>query len=284
MPTRRASAFYAFNVPTEGIMNGALDQSLEIRTILIAPNSHSTINEMPGINTEFLYFDGAGSLSECHKEDHDLASVNVVYFNLPPNSQDLISKIWLIIIYVEKLYEVLHDIFGEHSAECSEKMSAVRAGSSTGQKCIGCPFPLDHKDLHLTPNFCDEHGITYNIVQQKLDDVLYLCCGAIHQVTQVTSNCAGAINFADKFWAALAASEGHCHSSDSRMTLVPIPDNLHLSMDVERPKLHHCLEDNCTWFTLDKSPLVFHAKVSTALSYLHGHRKPTNIASFARRM
>ncbi|KAJ8684505.1 hypothetical protein QAD02_020297 [Eretmocerus hayati] len=126
-------------------------------------------------------FQRAGSLNECHKEDHDLASVNVVYFNLPPNSQDLISKIWLIIVDVEKLYAVLHDIFG-------------------------------------------------------------------------------AINFADKFWAALAASKGHCRSSDSRMTLVPIPDNLHLSVDVKRPKLDHCFEDNCTWFTLDKSRLVLHAK------------------------
>ncbi|KAJ8685552.1 hypothetical protein QAD02_021345 [Eretmocerus hayati] len=203
MPERNARAFYAFNATTEGLMHSILDESPVMKKSLIALGAHPAIDVMPRINTEMLYFGGLDPLSEFHTEDHHLASVSVMYFNLPPNSQDTVGKVWLIITDEQKLYTVLLEILGD-------KAATDTADSCQNSGCSGCPFPLDEKNLYLTTEILDNRGIAYNIIVQKPGDVLYLSYGTIHQVTQLTPNCTGAINFADKFWAALAPHKSHC--------------------------------------------------------------------------
>lgn len=202
----------------------------------IHPKLNRDVDRMPGINTSMFYLGCTGSYSEMHIEDANLDSINVVHFNLDPERSAKTSKIWIIVPDKELLYE--KSLYNYENTEKS---------SPNATTC--CHF-LDHKRCYVSLEFLKKYKIRYHIVKQKPGDVIYLKPGVFHQVININTNFAEAINFGSLEW-----NCGNCMSSTCKCTGLSQLQHIHPNSQMvhkvvaRHVKMYACIVDGCAFDT-----------------------------------
>ncbi|KAJ8666586.1 hypothetical protein QAD02_008248 [Eretmocerus hayati] len=162
IPTSEPS-YYAYNVDFRKYYTGYLEKDELISQGHISVKMHSGVLDLPGINYSYFYISGVGAFGEIHVEDADLASFNLVYFNLPEGTQNGPSKSWLIVRDEQELIKLIWLLhLPDTGTERSQKINR------------DCLHVLHHKDIFLTVNFLRKYGIEFNLFFQYPGDLVYM--------------------------------------------------------------------------------------------------------------
>lgn len=132
-------------------------------------------NNVPGIHTPYTYLSGgAGSATCMHIEDGMLGSANVVLAGYP--------KIWLFVPPSHR-----------QALEARVRAELLNLEAPPEQKCTQF---IRHQSLLLSPRLLDQWRIPYHLVCCRAGEMVVTLPGTYHQVINVGSNYAEAINFA----------------------------------------------------------------------------------------
>lgn len=146
--------------------------------------------DIPGVNTAYLYFGMWKSTFAWHLEDMDLCSINYIHFGAP--------KQWYSISQSDhdKFYSVMREIWPEEHKTCHEF--------------------LRHKTFNASPSFLKHHGINVNkLVHYQQEFVITFPYG-YHAGFNYGYNCAESVNFAFDSWIDIGLKAEQCRCiSDS---------------------------------------------------------------------
>ncbi|KAJ8670922.1 hypothetical protein QAD02_002181 [Eretmocerus hayati] len=249
IPTSRPS-YYAYNVDLRKYYTGYLEKDELISKSHISVKMHSGVLDLPGINYSYFYISGVGAFGEIHVEDADLASFNLVYFNLPEGTQNRPSKLWLIVRDEQELIRLFQRL-----------LRPPDTGTERSQKFErDCLHVLHHKDIFLTVNFLRKHGIEFDLFFQYPGDLVYIKRGVFHQVVNLTPNFAEAIDYADALWLEITKHLVYCNCFENATSYIKTNDSITVQARYRSEKLHHCSESSCKWSTKAKSRLIVHMK------------------------
>lgn len=202
----------------------------------IHPQHNRDVAKMPGINSSMYYMGCAGSYSEMYVEDANLESLNAIHFNLNPALSDAVSKIWIIVPEKEAMYAAARKNYKDTD--------------STATNLNLCCHFLDHKQSFVTLKFLERYNIRHTIVKQKPGDVIYVERGVFHEVINVNTNFAEAINYASSKWNCGNNMSSTC-KCDGMSAIQHIRPNIQILHKIKTRKilLHVCTVEECGFNT-----------------------------------
>ncbi|KAJ8671544.1 hypothetical protein QAD02_002803 [Eretmocerus hayati] len=178
-----------------------------------------------------------------HIEDSHLGSFNVVLLNLPPLSQDFVSKRWIIVTVGRLLTQVIQLHY-----------RAPRA--------VICPYIFYHENLFITTEFLETHRVPHRIFDQKPGDIVYLLPGTYHSVINLTPNLTEAINYGDARWNNFAHLLTECSCPDIYYTVSSPNPDIHNTLITRRLPVYPCQIDGCEFASRDIPSFASHMNTS----------------------
>ncbi|KAF9381046.1 hypothetical protein CPC16_010041 [Podila verticillata] len=145
---------------------------------------------LPGVNTPYLYFGMWKATFAWHVEDMDLYSINYLHFGAP--------KQWYCIPpeYSERFERIAQGIFSQDFKQC--------------------PQFLRHKTHLISPSTLSNDGVPFNRLVQHEGEFVLTFPFAYHSGYNLGFNCAESINFALENWIAIGRKAEACRCiSDS---------------------------------------------------------------------
>lgn len=204
--------------------------------------------ELPGINTSMFYLGSSLSFSEMHIEDAKLESLNVVYFNLDvPNN--LPSKAWIVI----------------HPKEYAKFSMLVAMDFENKQKNSSkeCPYILFHKNIYVTVDYLKRNKVEFEIVLQYPGDAVYVKSGAYHQVINLNTYLAEAINYGSTSWNSFTADQSHfCICSRNKMDIIYSNPEEYCVVRKAKVNNYVCEIDECAFSNTNWKMVLHHYKTN----------------------
>lgn len=174
---------------------------------------------MPGINIPAYYWGGSDSFTDLHLEDRALDSCNVFHFGTPGA-----VKLWLVIAPEgsQPLRELVQRCVCRllQSDRCRKKEDRIYS-------CWGpeCSFPLNHKNIFITPRLLTKYRINHEVVVQRPGDLIYVKEGIYHAVLNIGAGLAESVNVGSLSWNSSAhlAHFCRCRGSCINSSIKPNP-------------------------------------------------------------
>ncbi|WVF66837.1 hypothetical protein IAT40_001579 [Kwoniella sp. CBS 6097] len=142
------------------------------------------LNNLPGVNSPYLYFGMWGASFAWHVEDMDLFSINYIHFGAP--------KYWYAIPQkqAEKFERILQGYFTEDARHCDQF--------------------LRHKSFAVSPQRLANDGINVNMLVHKQGEFVITYPRGYHAGFNMGFNCAESVNFALDSWVELGRRAKAC--------------------------------------------------------------------------
>lgn len=161
-------------------------------------------DRMLGINIPSFYWGGTGSFSSIHIEDSGLDSCNLFHFG----SVGAV-KLWLVIAPGSS------DPFRRLIQRCVNKLISsdlhrrkdARIYSTWEPKCR---FPLNHKNILVTPALLTRNCINHEVIVQRPGDLVYVREGIYHAVVNIGAGLSEAVNVGSLSWNMSAHLSHYC--------------------------------------------------------------------------
>ncbi|KAJ8670698.1 hypothetical protein QAD02_001957 [Eretmocerus hayati] len=157
-----------------------------------------------------------------------------------------LPKFWLMI--AKEDFHKLNEILAKISNELCE------AGENFHEIGVNCSAPSNHKCFLITPTFCKDHGIRYEVVCQRDGDMVVVDQYVIHGVVNLEENESISMNFGSKRWSDSGWKFFDCGCKKSGISFLPPVSE----------KDHACPERGCSSIFFTQSELRRHMEL------LHG--------------
>ncbi|KAJ8677191.1 hypothetical protein QAD02_012978 [Eretmocerus hayati] len=232
---------YGMNIP---LVNE--EPFLERIPFLVSPEYNSNISSEPmvGINVPTRYVGSPYSYSPFHPEDGGLDSINAVLWSLYAD-----AKLWHFI-----LLDDIDDALAKFSTDGDELFFHNQGLKKKDQLDLlnypnykpGCPFPDNHKAFLRSLRYVDAAGVTSQFVVQQAGDIIYVAPGVLHQVINLCTNEAEAVNVGSRLWSGACRQSRKCFCEGCQITHINRPPDLVAHYGISRRSQYVCPYDGCT--------------------------------------
>ncbi|KAJ8685062.1 hypothetical protein QAD02_020855 [Eretmocerus hayati] len=234
-------------LPTYGMNIPMVGENLLLRRMpfLITPEYNSTISSEPmvGINVPTRYVGGPYSYTPMHPEDGGLDSINAVLWSLYAD-----AKLWHFIL-LDDLDKALvkftadgTELFNFNASLPAEERLPLLDYPNYKS---GCPFPDNHKAFLRSLRYVDEAGVTSQFVIQQAGDIIYVAPGVLHQVINLCTNEAEAVNVGSRLWGGVSRQVRRCYCKGSQIVPIDRPPDYVGHHAISRRFQHECPYDGC---------------------------------------